>query len=336
MTRRSFLAAAASSALGAAAPRTAMGIATTSFMIARRPNDTLEFLEYCHSLGAGGIQASLTSLDAAYIKRLRERTEELGMYLEVMAGLPGENADLFESTVAAAKEAGALCIRSACLGGRRYETFASLDDWNRFVSDSKKAIERALPVVQKWRMPLALENHKDWTLEELTALLEQYSSGYLGACLDTGNNIALLDDPMEFVEKLAPYAVSTHLKDMAVAEYESGFLLSEVPLGAGFLDMKRIVGVIVKARPATRMTLEMITRDPLKVPCLTEKYWVTFPGRNGAHLARTLAMVRANRPREPLPALAELDGGGRARLERENVERCLFYAREQLVLRDVG
>ena len=42
----------------------------------------------------------------------------------------------------------------------------------------------------------------------------------------------------------------------------------------------------------------MITRDPLKVPCLTEGYWVTFPDLPGRHLAHTLSLVREP-PAEP-------------------------------------
>ena len=65
-----------------------MGIATTSYMTARRPRDTYEFLEYCHSLGAAGIQASLASFEPEYIKKLRGRSEQLGLYIEVMSPLP--------------------------------------------------------------------------------------------------------------------------------------------------------------------------------------------------------------------------------------------------------
>ena len=61
-----------------AAPRTRMGIATTSLMTARRTHDTHEFLEYCNGLGAGGIQASLSSLDPDYLKKVRARAEQLG------------------------------------------------------------------------------------------------------------------------------------------------------------------------------------------------------------------------------------------------------------------
>ena len=81
-------------------------------MTARRPHDTYEFLEYCHSLGAGGIQASLASLDPTYLKKLRARAEQLGMYIEVMAELPKQDdTSAFERTVRAAKDAGALCVR---------------------------------------------------------------------------------------------------------------------------------------------------------------------------------------------------------------------------------
>jgi sugar phosphate isomerase/epimerase len=137
---------------------------------------------------------------------------------------------------------------------------------------------------------------------------------------------------METVEKLAPYAFNTHLKDMAVEEYEKGFLLSEVPLGEGMLDMKRIVSVIRRAKPNIYFSLEMITRDPLEVPCLTDRYWATLEGRSGSYLARTLSMVRANKPRKPLPHIKGLTEQERLALEYELVDRSIKYAREQLGL----
>src|SRR5690348_8947428 len=141
MTRRELLLGAAAAATPAfAVPQTSMGIATTSFMSARRPHDTYEFLEYCHSLGAGGIQASLASLEPAYLKKLRARAEQAGMYIEVMIEIPKEDATEFELGMQAARDVGAVCVRTACLGGRRYEDFSSLPDWQAFVSRSKAAI----------------------------------------------------------------------------------------------------------------------------------------------------------------------------------------------------
>jgi sugar phosphate isomerase/epimerase len=311
-----------------------MGVAQYSFSASPHTKSAYDFLGYCSSLGAGGIQAGLDSLDASYLDKLRRRASELGMYLEVTVSLPqGDNSGDFERQVVAAQRAGAQCLRSACLNGRRYENFSSLDQWKDFVAQSHKSIAQAVPILDKHRMPLGLENHKDWTADEMVALLERYASENLGVCLDIGNNISLLDDPQDVIEKLATYVVTTHFKNMAVKEYPEGFLLSEVSLSQGILDLPWVVDRIRKARPRARLNLEMITRDPLKVPCLTDKYWVTFPERSGVHLARTLALVRGHPPREPLPRVSGLEEPARRRQEEDNVKECLAYASEKLGLR---
>jgi len=273
------------------------------------------------------MQANLTG----DISKLRARADELGMFVEGMVPLP-RNGDVaaFERVLLDAKAAGATVVRSAALSGRRYETFATVQAWTEWRNQALAAIKLALPIVEKHRLPLALENHKDWTLEELEPMLASYSSEYLGVCLDFGNNIALLDDPMEFAERLAPYALSTHVKDMGVQPYADGFLLSEVRLGQGILDLPRIIALVHKARPRTRFILEMITRDPLKVPCLTDAYWAPFPDRNGRHLARTMRMVNQRAIREPLPSVSQLSREARQAAEETNIRACLSYFREKL------
>ena len=74
----------------------------------------------------------------------------------------------------------------------------------------------------------------------------------------------------------------------------------------------------------------MITRDPLDVPCLADRYWATFPDLPGRHLARALAYVRAHPPARPLPRVSRLGPDERLRAEDENIRRCLEYARDHL------
>jgi sugar phosphate isomerase/epimerase len=333
MNRRMFLFTAAAAGTLSAAPRSKMGIAVTCYMTFGHPKDTYEFLEHASDLGAGGIQMQLTSKEPDYARKLRARAEQLGMYFEAIGSLPAkDDSGAFEQTVAAAKEAGALCLRVNCIPGRRYETFTTLADWRTSTAQTRATIDAALRIVEKHQLPLAIENHKDWTAEELAALMKEKSSRWLGVCLDTGNNISLLDDPMATVEILAPYALTSHVKDMGVAPYPDGFLLSEMPLGEGLLDMRRIVDTIRSARPEAHITLEMITRDPLQVPCLTDKYWATFPDRGGSYLARTLRMVRDRKDPRPLPVVNGLAHDAQLRLEEDNVKQCLNYAREHLGL----
>ena len=331
MLRRTFLAsAAAASTAVAAPPRCRMGIAATCYLTVWRPKDSFQFLEHCDALGAGGVQTPLTSFDPEYLKKFRARAGQSGMYVEVMAPLPKGDLAVFERTIQAAKAVGADRVRAGALAGRRYETFSTLDEWKSFVAESKAAIERAVPVLERNKVRMALENHKDWTVEEHVALLKSYNSEYLGALIDTGNNISLLDDPMQVIRELAPFAVATHVKDMGVNEYPEGFLLSEMPLGDGMLDMQAVIDIIRKARPDVRMTLETITRDPLKIPVLTEKYWATFPDRKATRLAATMAMVR--KKKMELPGLAGLGREMQLRLEDDNVKRSLHYGRTRLGL----
>ncbi|MEJ7604946.1 MAG: hypothetical protein WKF37_01440 [Bryobacteraceae bacterium] len=70
--------------------------------------------------------------------------------------------------------------------------------------------------------------------------------------------------------------------------------------------------------------LEMMTRDPLKVPVYTDKYWVTFPDRSGIYLARTLRLVREKKSK--LANVSQLSKEEQLKLEDENVRKCLGVA----------
>jgi sugar phosphate isomerase/epimerase len=299
-----------------------------------RFDDPLTFLEYCRTLGAGGVQVAIGARDEAYAAKVRRQLDDHKMYLEGSIRLPRDKDDVarFTAELRSARDCGASVLRTTLMDGRRYEVFDSAEAFRRFQEQSWQALLLARPIVEKHDVKLAVENHKDLRAGELVDVLKRLDSGHVGACVDTGNNIALLEDPLEVVETLAPYALSCHLKDMGVEEYTDGFLLAEVPFGTGFLDLPKIIATLRRARPALRFNLEMITRDPLRVPCLAKKYWVTFADLPARHLASTLALVRANAAKKPLPTVSGLSMEEKVKLEDDNVRRCLRHAREKLEL----
>jgi sugar phosphate isomerase/epimerase len=290
------------------------------------------FFEHARALRVRGIQVGFGVLDDAAASALSERARAASMYLEAIVALPRDQADVerFEAEIRTARRLGAGVVRSVLLSGRRYETFTTIAAFRQFAESSAHALKLAAPVVARHDIRLAVENHKDWRADELIRVLRQAGNDHVGVCLDTGNSIALLEDPMEVVEALAPLAFTTHFKDMALEEYRDGFLLSEVPLGAGVLDLPRVITTLRAARADIRFNLEMITRDPLKVPCLTEGYWTTFPELPGKHVARALARVRSHPPEEPLPRIGHKPIDEQLRAEDENIRRCLAFAREKL------
>ena len=295
-------------------------------------NDPRAFVEHAAALGAAGVQTRIIPSDAAALDRLKETVSRRGMYLEAIIALPKDAGDVprFKDEVNAGKRAGASVLRTVCLSGRRYEQFGSRQEFDEFAERSWKSLVLAEPIVARHEVRLAVENHKDWRIDEMLRWLRRLDSPWVGVCLDTGNSIALLEEPHAVVEAFAPWTMTTHLKDMGVAEYEDGFLLSEVPLGEGFLDIPGIVATIRKRRPEVRLNLEMITRDPLRVPCLAQRYWTTMSEVRAAELADALTRVRKHTYSGDLPVVSSLPHRQQLETEAKNIDRCFGYGREHL------
>lgn len=272
-----------------------------------RFTDAPGFFRYARDLGGEGVQTALRGTDAAVARRIRELVEQTGGYYEGELRLPADEGDLgrFETDVRLAHEAGAGVARAFFTGQRRYEQFASREQFAAFHGQCRRTLRLVEPVMRRHRVKLAIENHKDLTTEELAAMMREFGGEWIGVLVDTGNNLALLEDPYEAIDGLAPWALSVHLKDMAVQPYADGFLLSEVTLGTGLLDLPRIVQRLRQANPGIVLNLEMATRDPLRIPCQTDGYYATFAaGHRERRLAAALARVKANPPRGPVPMVA--------------------------------
>ncbi|MCC7175770.1 MAG: sugar phosphate isomerase/epimerase [Bryobacterales bacterium] len=296
-----------------------------------------DIIEKCRQMGMGGVQTNPPSTDPAEIKKFRARLESLDMHLICDPRLPKDASGLaeFEAQVVAYKEAGARSFHAA-ITGRRYEEYDSIEPWKAEFDRIKKQSQLVEPILAKHRIALGYENHKGYRAAEQAAWMKSMSSEWIGVCLDFGNNMSLCEDPMETARILAPYTVSAHIKDMAVEMYEDGFLLSEVTMGTGMVDLKAIVNLLRQKDPNMIINLEMITRDPLKIPIFTKKYWATFddaisplPGRDMSHM---LELVRKNPPKQPLPKTSGLSVEEAAKLEDKYNLACVEYGRKYLNL----
>ena len=337
MTRRDFLATgvAAVAAAGDSPPAAGLGLLLYSYGIRAKAekdrgfSDPERFIAFAHSRGANAVQVSLgtrTGDDAAAVRRTAEK---LGVAVEGIVSPPADeraDRDRFAVELAAAKACGASVVRTVLLGGRRYEVFDKADDYPAFVTRAEATLRRAEPAARAAKVVLAVENHKDFRADEQVDLLQAVGSEWVGVCVDTGNNLALLDDPVEAVKALAPLARTVHLKDVGLEEAADGFRMAEVPLGRGCLDLPAMVKALRQANPRVRFQLEMITRDPLSIPCLTEKYWATLGRAPGRDLARTLARVKATAGPNPLPRITKLTPDDQLAAEDAHVRESFAFA----------
>ncbi len=123
---------------------------------------------------------------------------------------------------------------------------------------------------------VAVENHCDFTGRELAGVLAETCTEWIGAALDTANGFTVYCDPNEDVEALAPFAFTTHMKDMRMEMSPLRGLIPLVPrgcpLGEGHVDLPRAVRLLAQHSPHAR-----------GLHLIVEAGWETFdPGAPGA------------------------------------------------------
>ena len=97
---------------------------------------------------------------------------------------------------------------------------------------------------------MAVENHIDFTSDEILQLLEAVDSPYLGLNFDTGNFLRLLDDPIKGMEKLAKHTLATHIKDLKInknAAADDWYFFSTTPVGDGVVDNLKLAQLLKDA-----------------------------------------------------------------------------------------
>ncbi|NJN96527.1 MAG: sugar phosphate isomerase/epimerase [Anaerolineales bacterium] len=110
-----------------------------------------------------------------------------------------------------------------------------------------RMFKEAVKVAADYDIKMAVENHIDFTSDEILQLLESVDSPYLGLNFDTGNFLRLLDDPIKGMQKLAKYTYATHIKDLKVqkgATPDEWFFFSSTPVGEGLVDNQKLAQML--------------------------------------------------------------------------------------------
>ena len=124
----------------------------------------------------------------------------------------------------------------------------------RWKEPAQQRIQRLIPVLReiaaeaiKLGLTLAVENHADFNMRDLVALLDAVGAENLGICFDTGNAVRVGDDLLEAAQLAAPRIRMVHLKDMITVEASRGnpeLWWPAAPLGRGEFDLPRFVEIL--------------------------------------------------------------------------------------------
>jgi sugar phosphate isomerase/epimerase len=245
--------------------------------------------------------------------------------------------------IKAAKALGSPIVR--CVLGNQADRLGPTP-YPQHVEEGLRVLRAVSPLARDLEIRLAVENHGgvDFLARELKAFVEEAGTDFVGVCLDTGNPTPAGEDPELAAEVLAPYVVSTHIRDSRVWAVSEGAMVQWVPLGQGCVDFRRIVDTLFRCAPNLPINLEIITgvpSHPRLVPYLDleSDLWKKYPAMLARDLARFIRLAECGTP-EPLeqvtlPTDARVPPAGppgeqlRAQ-QRRHLEDSVVYAKTAL------
>jgi len=226
-----------------------------------------------HELGGGATQFSPPQKwTDKILNDIKEHMVKTNMELELGApifGLPqlkgcltGDNKEeiraILDSQIKAARFLGLKVLRGAYgklkLEYTRFNKNFPLKDHKKFLIKNLKAAGK---IFEDNGLYFAIENHCDFTGKEFAEIFDTVGSKHVGCTLDTANGFTVYCDPNEDVEYLAPYAFTTHIKDMLVQDFTSPFGLIPFQargcaVGDGSVDIPKALKLLDKKSPFSR------------------------------------------------------------------------------------
>lgn len=230
-----------------------------------------DFLAYAKTLDVDGVSLEscfFPDFSIKYLSKVKEWLDGYGFDRVYAWGHPdglegGKNEDEFDAMIkhiSYAKAIGANVMR--VVGSSLMFRFEPHEpQLKKLAAMFKKAVK----VAKKEGVKLAIENHIDYNSDELLWLLQEVDSPYFGINFDSGNFLRVLDDPVKAMEKLAPYVMATHIKDMlpvAGVSVDDWYFFSCVPTGKGLIDNQRIAQLLVNQNYKGFFAVEVDTLHP--------------------------------------------------------------------------
>jgi sugar phosphate isomerase/epimerase len=274
------------------------------------------------------------SLKEGYLKDVRNQAGDLGIEVQVGTGGICPSSSKFDDRWGTAEELLALTIKVAqvmgsdaarCYLGHAKDRSsdggieARIEDT---VAVCKKVRSRALDAGVK----IAVENHAgDLQAWELATLIEAAGTEYVGATIDSGNATWTLEDPLQNLEILGKYAVSSGIRDSMVWENEDGAKVAWTAMGEGCVDLKRYMERWAALCPEVPVQLEIISGFSKPFAYLNEEFWEPYQKVRAPEFAKFVALSKKGKE------IPDGNAGDKA-YQLAELERSIKYSKEVLGL----
>ena len=305
-----------------------------------------KLLDYAASLRVDSLLLSdlfvYESHDQPYLKELKAKADDLGIEIQVGTGGICPSSDRVETAFGSAEEHLKLTLRiAAAVGSNAARCFLGGMDDRKDPGGIERHIESTVAVLRKVRsyaldlgVKIAVENHAgDLQARELVSLIEAAGKDYVGATVDAGNATWTLEDPVRNLEILAPYAVSSGIRDSMVWEDERGARVQWTSMGEGCVDMKDYADKFARLCPGVPFQLEIISGVQRSFPYLESAFWPPYEEVRAIDFAAFLALAKRGEPIEAFQAPKAPERAAAVQsYQKDQLERSIKYAKEVLGL----
>jgi sugar phosphate isomerase/epimerase len=335
MRRRDLLASATAALAPLPAGKAAVKLGVDLFSLRSQGWTPFQLLDYCAQRKVRVVHFSeirfLGGLEASHLKQVREHADRLGLEIEVGMRSICPTSKMFDASQGAAEEQLARMIQAArTLGsGLVRAVLGSMADRTGppgiegHIENMVRVLKAVRSRVVDAGLKIALENHAgDMQARELRTLIEEAGHDFVGACLDSGNPVWTLEDPHLTLEVLAPYAVTSHVRDSAVWRTPDGAAVAWVRMGEGNVGIADWIGKFAERCPGRALSLEVIVTGPRQFPYLDPKFWEAYRQTPAWEFARFLALAEKGTPRQAPPQVPKDAAAAR---EREDLEASLRW-----------
>ena len=351
MTRRDFIATTAGVALAsvarpvsAQAGRHALGI--DNFSVRAMGWKARHLVDYAASLGCDSLFITdldaFESMDEVALHAIRQQAAATQLKIQVGTWSIDPTSKAFRPKWGTAEEHLALGIRAArALGSPVLRVVLGTFEDRLTDGGIARHIEQVVKVCQAQKaravdagVKIAVENHAgDMHSTELAQLVEAAGKDFVGVNLDSGNALWTLEDPIDSLRTLAPYVLTTSLRDSAVWETPKGAAVAWTAMGEGQIDMKAYFAAFRELCPGVPVHIETISGFNREFPYLTPEFWKAWPGMPADRFARFVALARQGTSRPTFQAPAGVDRKiAEQTYQRGEIERSLKYCKDVLGL----
>lgn len=240
-------------------------------------------LNHAKSLGMEGVFFRTIldvspDLDRAVIRDVRQRADELGLYLEAGLGkvnpyaLPetpevraigdGDTLLGFRRMMEACAEFGITELWISTAGAKPFrgrfgtDRFRTDVSWEDQLEATRRFMLKLKPIALDLGIHLNLETHEEITTFEILRLIEAVGDDVVGVVFDTANVLIRGEHPVMAAKRIAPYVRQTHLKDAYAELTDGGVYQRSLMCGAGLIDFSAILAELNTYNPHLNLTFE--------------------------------------------------------------------------------